>query len=62
MKVSFSISLDEKLIEQLKEYAAKNRSSVSNVADNAIWSFLNPAPTVIRNSEKPKKYPAKARF
>jgi len=59
-KIRINITIDPTLHSDLKAYANRNRSSVSNVIDNAVWALMNPAPTVIRNSEKPKKYPSKA--
>jgi len=54
-KTKISITIDPILHNELKVFAKKNRSTVSATIDNAVWALMNPAPTVIRNSEKPKK-------
>jgi len=55
MKSNITVSMESELIKQVREYAAKNRSKVSHVVDNAVWAFLNPAPTVIRNKNTKTK-------
>ena len=48
-KLRINITIDRELHKDLKQFAEKNRSTVSAVIDNAVWLLLNPAPTLTRS-------------
>lgn len=52
MKVKQSLSFDKDLLEQAKKQAIKERRSLSNLMDAALWAYLNPAPTIQRQKQR----------
>lgn len=50
MKIRVSYSIEFEVVQQLNEYAKKNRIYASNVVDQALYQFFNP-PTIHRHDK-----------